>query len=353
MVEWFPGVATARFTCGIQCEGWRFLVCRLYGHPSWVKCFTELPGGLLASGADDASIRVWDLAQPNKAINSEGHDGHVTSIASRLDGTAVSGGDDGTIRVWDVAHGTEIKCLAGYADFIFDIGILPDGRIVFCDEDLIGILDVDSGEVSSLISAPPFSFSGLAVSQNGKVMSCGNDGSIRIWDLARGTETACLKGHTAGIGQVVSLPDDRLVSGGLDGTIRVWDILRGVEVSCINANTQRVECVAVLADGRIVTGGDDGRVRVWDLTRRVETLQLTIDTTEGHRSSIDSVAIMPDGHVVSGGYDGTVRVWDLAQGSTIARLTFDAPVDALTVTPDGVIIVGDGFGRLHMATLVA
>ena len=47
--------------------------------------------------------------------------------------------------------------------------------------------------------------------------------------------------------------------------------------------------------------------------------------------------------VVTGGSDGTVCLWEPVAGRRIGReLVFPAPVHALTVTPEGSLVVGFG-----------
>jgi WD40 repeat protein len=60
----------------------------------------------------------------------------------------------------------------------------------------------------------------------------------------------------------------RLISGGEDGTIRVWDADTGVEKLTLKGHTGTVTSVAISGDGkRILSADDDGTIRVWDAER--------------------------------------------------------------------------------------
>jgi len=78
------------------------------GHTDWVNSVACHPDGTHAlSGADDNTVRVWDLAAGTCQAVLEGHTGGVNSAAYHPDGThALSGADDNTLRVWDLATGT-------------------------------------------------------------------------------------------------------------------------------------------------------------------------------------------------------------------------------------------------------
>ena len=55
------------------------------------------------------------------------------------------------------------------------------------------------------------------------------------------------------------LPDGRLASGGDDGTIRLWDPARGAETARPEVDGA-VTCLAALPDGRLVAGDALGRL---------------------------------------------------------------------------------------------
>ena len=72
----------------------------LEGHEDFVCSLAVLEDGRLASGSDDCTIKIWDLAIGACVATLEGHDDAVRSLAVLEGGRLASGSDDWTIRTW-------------------------------------------------------------------------------------------------------------------------------------------------------------------------------------------------------------------------------------------------------------
>jgi WD40 repeat protein len=134
------------------------------------------------------------------------------------------------------------------------------------------------------------------------------------------------------------MPDDRaVVTGGDDGIARLWDVKTGDLKTIFQGHTGPVVSVAVTPDGAfVVTGSDDRTARVWDARSGQSLLELA-----GHSSEVTSVAISNDGRrVATASFDGTTRIWDLASGQELAVLgEGDGGIAAVTFAADGTRVV--------------
>jgi len=60
-------------------------------------------GKTLASGSEDNTIKLWEVATGKEQATLKAHTGEVLSVAFSLDGkTLASGSNDKTIKLWDV-----------------------------------------------------------------------------------------------------------------------------------------------------------------------------------------------------------------------------------------------------------
>jgi WD40 repeat protein len=192
-------------------------------------------------------------------------------------------------------------------------------------------------------------------------LSGGTDGTVRVWDLASGTQRGQpLTGHNGWVAAVAfGELDGRSIalSGGRDGTVRVWDLPSGTQRGEPLTGYDEVWSVAFgELDGRpaALSGGRDGTVRVWDLasgTQRGEPLT-------GHHGGVRAVAFgQLDGQPIalSASSEGTVLVWDLALGTqrrepltgpdgtaeTVSYGLLDGRPTALSGSNDGTVVVWD------------
>jgi WD40 repeat protein/uncharacterized protein YjbI with pentapeptide repeats len=288
----------------------------------------------LASGSDDGTIRVWDLATGRTLRRLAGHSDFVTSLAAlSLDGRAAlaSGAGDGTIRVWDLATGKSVRRLEGHSGPVSSLaGLSLDGRAALAagsGDGTIHVWDAATGNTVRRLeghSLGVWRLAALNLDGRAALASSSGDGAVRVWDLATGKTLRRLEGHSATVTSLAALSVDgraALAAGSEDRTVRVWDVATGNTMRRLEGHSDGVSSLAALSlDGRaaLASGSGDGTIRVWDLTT-----SKTQRCFEGHFDLVTSLAAPSLGGrtaLASAADDGTVRLWDLATGKTLRRL---------------------------------
>jgi WD40 repeat protein len=183
----------------------------------------------------------------------------------------------------------------------------------------------------------------LVLSSNqARVVTGGEDGVVRIWNLARGSLLAEFRGHGDRINAVdFSNDGTKIVSGSSDDTAKVWDLKTGRVITDFNVHTDNVNSVMFAPTGnRVVSASSDNEVHVWNSDTG------TIATTfSGHTGSVRAAVFSPDGtKVVSGGYgDNIVRVWESGTGTELLGFDrHDGPIYDLAISHDGQQVVSSG-----------
>jgi WD40 repeat protein len=185
-------------------------------------------------------------------------------------------------------------------------------------------------------AAQPGEAEGLSVlALNGSQIVSAAFGSpnLTVWDIETGAPLKTLAGHTARIVALSIAPDGRrAVSASVDGTMRIWDLDRGTSVGVIQ---QPATALAAEPDAhRFIAGAADGRVTLFDLDSGD-----VHQTLSGMDASVEAVALAANRYVVAACAGGALTVWDLVDGGG-PRMLAD---------PSGTN--GDGISQTHIAML--
>jgi WD40 repeat protein/serine/threonine protein kinase len=314
----------------------------LRDHAGGVQAVAYSPDGrLLASGATDNTVRLWNLAAPGSApVVLAGHEAPVLAVAFSPDGSRlVSAGEDATIRSWDPANpATPPIILGGHDDDVLALAVSRDGLLASSSLDgavlLWNLADV-APEPEVLIDQDEHIL-GLAFSEDGQTLAlAGNDRTVQLLELASGERTILGTHDSSVIAVTFAAGGDLLASGGADNLVRVWDLRSsGAEPVVLSSHTTRVRGLVFLPDGRLVSAGDDKNLIVWNLAEPgSEPLILP-----GHESRVRGLALAPDGMTIaSANDDSTIRLWRVAVPAEADRVLtgHEANTIAVIFSEDG------------------
>ncbi|MBE7181706.1 MAG: hypothetical protein INR71_10965 [Terriglobus roseus] len=199
------------------------------------------------------------------------------------------------------------------------------------------------------------------------LMSCCDDGGVRMWDLTEDESVRQFWGHrdyvrcgdwmgdAVGAGSGATM----LVSGSYDKTIKLWDARVGGSGSsegdgCVMTFKMRhpVEAVLPMPGGTTLLGSADNAVAVLDLVaaRPIEVLR-------NHQKTVTSLALASQGtRVLTGALDGHVKVFETSTWKVVAGFKYQSPVLSLGVVAEGSaqedkhLVVGMQSGLLSIRT---
>jgi len=273
-----------------------------------VTCVAYAPGASdrFATGSTDGCVRVWDANDYSVAVEALVRDaGAVNALIYSAD-MIISGWDDGRIRSHDSYSG----------------------------EALWAIDNAHQGAVTALV-----------MSNNTRyIMSGGDEGAVRIWELRSRDLVSHLKEHRGRVSSICLFDDDvHALSASRDRSFLCWDLRQEKRITSHAQRMGGLNCIALPLDqARILTVGQERRVTVWDLRER-EPIQSRDVGEPGDEAKV--LAMSNSGKIfATGGTGKQVRIWNTETLEPLQTLVLhSATVNGLTFSPDDrqLVSVGD------------
>jgi WD40 repeat protein len=302
----------------------------LAGARDAVRALAFSPDGRqLATGSDDARVRVWD-ASPEQTLAVLGRDRRGFTDAVWLDGSHVAAAAPDGVRIYSTVTRKVVRTIAvpGVQELAVDHGklygiahgqivdVLLHGSVVYSHATTMAVVGtrIMAGYGTHVFGHGhsfdvPGGVDRIALSPDRRQLATADaDGTVRLFDVQTGKLRRVLHGHHGPVTDVTFSSDGRLLaSSGRDTHAIVWNLASGGK-RVLSGTFGTVAAVALSPDGRWAVTAGPISAGLWPTSTGRLQFYLRGDT-----GRLTAVAFSPDGRtILSASKDGTVRTYACA-----------------------------------------
>ncbi|MFI5953522.1 Hsp70 family protein [Cryptosporangium sp. NPDC051539] len=310
----------------------------LIAHTDDVNAIAFSPDSkLLASASEDDTIRFWDVGTRKTTRYDLKFTVGPTALAFNPDGDRLLSLSSGDVQLWDVASrrtalDTELDTRAGLKSTgtLSSIQFADGGKRMQAADNYGDVLAWNTSDGKRVATHPAVAgtdklLSDVTLSPDSATLATyeSTDG-LRLYDVREkvptGGRLTTAPDDTGSYGELTFSPDGKyLAATNSDAEVVVFDLATGTVSATLTGHTSAVRTIAFSPDGAVLaSAGDDSRILLWDVRddRQIGPA-LTAHAPKAGTSadSIHDLAFSPDGkYLASASTDKTITLWSIDRG---------------------------------------
>jgi len=232
----------------------------------YIFCLLEFEPNMILAGTSINNISLWDLSSKNNEIEFSflKHELWVTSLVKCDDDHFASGANDATICIWDYKNRKYKYSLIGHKNCILCLIKLKNGNLCSGSVDLtIKIWDWKNKTLNLDIKAKHKKWVKCLYQLKDGTLLSGSD-IIYVWKPNVFSPLTKLTEHSSSIRTICQIDDNHFASGSFDKTIKIWNIKDFTVNQTIKAHDSKIICIIKLKSNKLVSCSNDKTIKIWD-----------------------------------------------------------------------------------------
>ncbi|CAG0915029.1 unnamed protein product [Notodromas monacha] len=318
-------------------------------------------GDWLALGSKTrGQLVVWEWQSESFILKQEGRLNSLSACAYSADGQFLAtGGDDAKLKIWNTVTGFCVVTFSEHTAGITGLVYGPGGRTIVSSslDGTVRAFDTTRYRNFRTLTTPvPSQFASVSLDPSGEfVCASGLDKfEVYLWSMKTGRLLEVLAGHEAPVSSVCISPsllssDPLLASCSWDGTLKLWKFLDSSGASETIRLVGEATCCVLRHDGKEVAVATlNGAISFFDVdtTRPTGSIEGKNDLGSGHRDAdritakrlaetkcFNSLCYSSDGaFILAAGQSKHVCIYHIAEGLLVKKfsITRNRSLDAMT-----------------------
>ncbi|MFV8366898.1 WD40 repeat domain-containing protein [Flavobacterium sp. XS1P27] len=224
-----------------------------------------------------------------------------------------------------------------------------DGTIRFWD--IATRKEINNFPAEKVSSGVVYPVTGVAYSPDGKTFISGQKSSLpKLWDIALGKVMKRVSQKTAGIYSLAFSPNGILIALGTYGSISICDTNSSKEILIPISRTSPIISLEFSPDNQsLIAVADNQEISLWDTNSGTKIRNFDIHNYQKDVEYATDASFTPDGKtIITGGfnkepYQGIIKMWNANDGTLIHTIIDGQSIDCLAISHDGLKLVTGNF----------
>jgi periodic tryptophan protein 2 len=221
-------------------------------------------------------LLVWEWRSETYVLKQQGHYFDLNVVDYSPDGRIIAtGADDAKLKLWDTSTGFCFVTFTEHVAPVTGVKFSPNGHAIVSAslDGTVRAFDLNRYKNFRVMTSPePVQFISLALDLSGQIVCAGtlDPFNVYVWSLQTGRLTDVLSGHTGPVTSLCFSPSPNaepvLASGSWDHTVRLWNVYQNKSIIEPLAHSTDVLAVAFRPDGKQLCSATlNGNLNVWNV----------------------------------------------------------------------------------------